>query len=190
MRALSSAPPPGSEAAWALQMQACEEEAERIFQELLEGYDGAATPVRPANPQNPPRVKPLVDPQGRIYSTGRRKTASARVWIMPGTGRVTVNHRSIIDYFHRDCHIEEVALPFVTTGTAGQYDVWCTVKGGGQTGHAGAIRLGISRSLDKFVPGLRAHLKPAGLLTRDSRKVERKKAGRPKARKSKQWVKR
>jgi hypothetical protein len=85
MRTLSSAPPPGSEAAWALQMQACEEEAERIFQELLEGYDGAATPVRPVNPQNPPRVKDVVDPQGRIYSTGRRKTASARVWIMPGS---------------------------------------------------------------------------------------------------------
>jgi hypothetical protein len=84
-RALSTVPAPGSEAAWALQMQACEEEAERIFQELNEGYDDTITPTRPVNPQNPPRKKPIVDAQGRIYSTGRRKTSSARVWIMPGT---------------------------------------------------------------------------------------------------------
>jgi len=83
-----------------------------------------------------------------------------------------------------------VTLPFTVTQTGGQYDVWCTVKGGGHSGQAGAIRHGISRTLEKFQPSLRALLKPAGLLTRDARKVERKKAGQPKARKKKQWVKR
>jgi small subunit ribosomal protein S9 len=83
-----------------------------------------------------------------------------------------------------------VSLPFTVTSTAGAYDVWCTVKGGGHSGQAGAIRHGIARTLEKFVPTLRAQLKPAGLLTRDSRRVERKKAGQPKARKKKQWVKR
>mmetsp|Transcript_41880 Transcript_41880/g.82373 ORF Transcript_41880/g.82373 Transcript_41880/m.82373 type:complete len:166 (+) Transcript_41880:1-498(+) len=148
-----------------------------------------------AMPAHQPRVKQakmkgVLDKQGRIYSTGRRKTASARVWVMPGTGQVTVNRMNMLDYFPREFHIDEVILPFVTTATAGKYDVWCTVKGGGETGQAGAIRHGISRSLEIFEPLLRPPLKSAGLLTRDRRKVERKKAGQPKARKKKQWVKR
>ena len=105
-------------------------------------------------------------------------------------GIVTVNRKSIIEYFQRDFHIEEVLTPFACTDTASKYDVWCTVKGGGQTGQAGAIRLGVSRCLEKWDPGLRPALKRAGLLTRDVRRVERKKAGQPKARKKKQWVKR
>mmetsp|Transcript_1018 Transcript_1018/g.2180 ORF Transcript_1018/g.2180 Transcript_1018/m.2180 type:complete len:97 (-) Transcript_1018:165-455(-) len=96
----------------------------------------------------------------------------------------------MLDYFHRDFHLEEIAKPFQVTQTLGKFDVWCTVKGGGESGQAGAIRLGISRSLEKFEPSLRKLLKPAGLLTRDARKVERKKAGQPKARKKRQWVKR
>jgi small subunit ribosomal protein S9 len=105
-------------------------------------------------------------------------------------GTITVNKKSLIEYFQRDFHIEEVALPFARTETAAKYDVWCTVKGGGQTGQAGAIRLGVSRCLEKWDPSLRASLKQAGMLTRDVRRVERKKAGQPKARKKKQWVKR
>eukprot|EP00614_Pseudopedinella_elastica_P013544 CAMPEP_0172594190 /NCGR_PEP_ID=MMETSP1068-20121228/13524_1 /TAXON_ID=35684 /ORGANISM="Pseudopedinella elastica, Strain CCMP716" /LENGTH=151 /DNA_ID=CAMNT_0013392081 /DNA_START=62 /DNA_END=517 /DNA_ORIENTATION=+ len=143
-----------------------------------------------ATPDAPVPFTPDVDSQGRIYSTGRRKTASARVWVMPGEGRVTVNSKSMLDYFHRDFHLEEIAKPFQVTQTLGKFDVWCTVKGGGESGQAGAIRLGISRSLEKFEPSLRKLLKPAGLLTRDARKVERKKAGQPKARKKRQWVKR
>mmetsp|Transcript_29048 Transcript_29048/g.37492 ORF Transcript_29048/g.37492 Transcript_29048/m.37492 type:complete len:188 (-) Transcript_29048:136-699(-) len=131
-----------------------------------------------------------LDSQGRVYATGRRKTSSARVWIKEGKGFVTVNKMSLIDYFQREALVEEVTLPFAKTFMAGKFDVYCTVKGGGNSGQAGAVRHGISRCIEKYHPHLRIPLKRAGLLTRDARKVERKKAGQPKARKKKQWVKR
>lgn len=131
-----------------------------------------------------------VDDLGRAYGTGRRKTSSARVWVYPGTGMVTVNSMSLIDRFRRNSHCDDIVAPFGITQTAGQFDVWCTVKGGGCSGQAGAIRLGISRALVNFNPDLRPPLRKAGYLTRDSRRVERKKPGLVKARKAPQWVKR
>lgn len=131
-----------------------------------------------------------VDDLGRAYGTGRRKTSSARVWIWPGTGRMTVNARSLVDYFPWTAHCEDIIAPFFVTDTACAFDVRCTVKGGGVSGQAGAIRLGIARALQNFDPDHRPNLKQAGFLTRDSRKVERKKPGLVKARKAPQWVKR
>mmetsp|Transcript_365 Transcript_365/g.1116 ORF Transcript_365/g.1116 Transcript_365/m.1116 type:complete len:197 (-) Transcript_365:271-861(-) len=131
-----------------------------------------------------------VDALGRAYGTGRRKTASARVWVYPGTGVVTVNSLSLLDRFPRHSHRTDIVAPFGVTETAGQFDVWCTVKGGGVSGQAGAIRLGIARALENFNPDLRPPLRKNGYLTRDARRVERKKPGLVKARKAPQWVKR
>lgn len=131
-----------------------------------------------------------VDDLGRAYGTGRRKTSSARVWIWPGTGQMTVNARSLVDYFPWTAHCEDIVAPFFVTDTACTFDVRCTVKGGGVSGQAGAIRLGIARALQNFDPDYRPNLKQAGFLTRDARKVERKKPGLVKARKAPQWVKR
>lgn len=137
-----------------------------------------------------PKYVRMVDDMGRAYGTGRRKTSSARVWVYPGTGMITVNSMSLIDRFRRNSHCDDIVAPFGVTETAGQFDVWCTVKGGGCSGQAGAIRLGISRALVNFNPDLRPPLRKAGYLTRDSRRVERKKPGLVKARKAPQWVKR
>ncbi|KAJ8604804.1 hypothetical protein CTAYLR_001083 [Chrysophaeum taylorii] len=131
-----------------------------------------------------------VDELGRAYGTGRRKTASARVWVFEGTGKITVNTKSLVDYFPRNAHCDDIVAPFFVTDTAAQFDVWCTVKGGGVSGQAGAVRLGIARALQNFNPDLRPPLKKAGFLTRDRRRVERKKPGLVKARKAPQWVKR
>jgi small subunit ribosomal protein S9 len=135
------------------------------------------------------RVK-KVDTQGRAYATGRRKNAVARVWVKPGTGKVTVNGRDQSVYFAR--HTQRLVLnqPFFIVNRTGQFDVVCTVKGGGLSGQAGAVRHGISRALENFDPELRPALKKAGMLTRDARMVERKKVGKHKARRSKQWGKR
>ena len=135
-------------------------------------------------------VEPKIDPQGRSYATGRRKDAVARVWIKPGAGRVTVNGRENEVYFARPVLRMMINQPLVTAGREGQYDVICTVTGGGLSGQAGAVRHGISRALVNFEPTLRSPLKKAGMLTRDSRTVEPKKIGKHKARRTKQWAKR
>ena len=135
-------------------------------------------------------VEPKVDAQGRSYATGKRKDAVARVWIKRGTGRVTVNGRDQDTYFARPVLRMIINQPFEVTERKGQFDVVCTVKGGGLSGQAGAVRHGISKALTYFEPGLRGALKKEGFLTRDSRVVERKKYGRRKARRSFQFSKR
>ena len=134
--------------------------------------------------------EPKRDAQGRSYATGKRKDAVARVWVKPGTGRVTVNGKDINEYFARPVLQMILKQPFDVAGVAGQYDVTATVAGGGLSGQAGAVKHGISKALQLHEPSLRAALKAAGFLTRDSRVVERKKYGRAKARKSFQFSKR
>ena len=136
------------------------------------------------------QVQPEIDPQGRSYATGRRKDAVARVWIKPGAGRVTVNGRENEVYFARPVLRMIINQPLVTAGREGQYDVICTVTGGGLSGQAGAVRHGISQALVRYEPALRPVLKKNGFLTRDSRVVERKKYGKAKARRSFQFSKR
>lgn len=138
----------------------------------------------------PPVYERRVDAQGRAYATGRRKNAVARVWIRPGAGRVTVNGREGAAYFARPVLQMLLDQPFLVADRNGQYDVWCTVKGGGLSGQAGAVRHGISRALTHAEPGLRPILKRGGFLTRDARVVERKKYGKAKARRSFQFSKR
>lgn len=126
----------------------------------------------------------------KTYATGRRKEAVARVWISPGHGRIIVNGKEIEQYFARPVLRMIINQPLVATNTVGQYDIVCTVKGSGLSGQAGAIRIGISRALDEYSPDLHSVLRSGGFLTRDSRKVERKKFGHKKARKSFQFSKR
>ncbi|WP_025840611.1 30S ribosomal protein S9 [Asaia platycodi] len=130
------------------------------------------------------------DAQGRSYATGRRKDATARVWIKPGKGDIIVNGRAVTTYFARPVLRMLITQPFLLTDRYNQFDVYCTVKGGGLSGQAGAVRHGISRALTHYDPALRGILKVAGFLTRDSRVVERKKYGRAKARRSFQFSKR
>ena len=134
--------------------------------------------------------QPKIDQLGRSYGTGRRKDAIARVWIKPGKGKISINGRSFEDYFPRPAHRTALLQPFVETKTFGQFDIMCTVKGGGSTGQSGAIRHGVSRALDQFSPELHTLLSRGGYLTRDSRTVERKKYGQKKARKRFQFSKR
>ena len=131
-----------------------------------------------------------LDAQGRAYATGRRKDATARVWLKPGTGKVIVNGRDQEVYFARPTLRLVIDQPFAITERQGQYDVIATVKGGGLSGQAGAVKHGISQALAKYEPALRSTVKAAGFLTRDSRVVERKKYGRAKARRSFQFSKR
>ena len=145
--------------------------------------------LKPATPETPKYVK-KVDKHGRAYATGKRKDAVARVWIKPGAGKVLVNSREVETYFARPVLRMMIQQPLVAAARAGQYDVICTVAGGGLSGQAGAVRHGISKALTYFEPDLRAILKKGGFLTRDSRVVERKKYGRAKARKSFQFSKR
>ncbi|MFM5886640.1 MAG: 30S ribosomal protein S9 [Novosphingobium sp.] len=149
----------------------------------------AETPVAPAAPTMPLRDK-QIDAQGRAYATGRRKDAVARVWIKPGSGKITVNGRDQDVYFARPTLRLVIDQPFQIADRAGQYDVIATVKGGGLSGQAGAVKHGIATALTKFEPALRSVVKAAGFLTRDSRVVERKKYGKAKARKSFQFSKR
>ncbi|MBO1328219.1 30S ribosomal protein S9 [Acetobacter suratthaniensis] len=130
------------------------------------------------------------DAQGRSYATGRRKDAVARVWIKPGKGEITVNGRPVVQYFARPVLRMLLTQPFLVSDRYNQFDVVCTVTGGGLSGQAGAVRHGISRALTNYEPELRSILKAAGFLTRDSRQVERKKYGRAKARRSFQFSKR
>ncbi|MDH7638905.1 30S ribosomal protein S9 [Sphingomonas oryzagri] len=131
-----------------------------------------------------------VDAQGRSYATGRRKDAVARVWLKPGTGKITVNGRDQEIYFARPTLRLVINQPFGVAGREGQYDVIATVKGGGLSGQAGAVKHGIAQALTRFEPILRTPVKQAGFLTRDSRAVERKKYGKAKARRSFQFSKR
>ena len=129
------------------------------------------------------------DSKGRAYATGRRKESVARVWIKPGSGKITVNGRDEKTYFARPVLRMILRQPLIATNRDGQFDVVVTVTGGGLSGQAGAVRHGISRALVNYEPGLRAALKPGGFLTRDPRAVERKKYGRPNARRSFQFSK-
>ena len=134
--------------------------------------------------------EPVKDALGRSYATGKRKDAVARVWIKPGSGKVTVNGQEMNVYFARPVLQMILAQPFSIAGVSGQFDVVATVKGGGLSGQAGAVKHGVSKALHLFDPTLRPALKAAGFLTRDSRVVERKKYGKAKARKSFQFSKR
>lgn len=147
----------------------------------------AAGTVAEAAPEAP---EPKRDAQGRAYATGKRKNAVARVWIKPGVGRVTVNGRDIEIYFARPVLRMILGQPFEAANRKDQFDVVCTVSGGGLSGQAGAVRHGISKALLYYEPGLRSVLKAGGFLTRDSRVVERKKYGKAKARRSFQFSKR
>ena len=137
-----------------------------------------------------PKHERKVDAQGRSYATGKRKNAIARVWIKPGTGKITVNGRALEVYFARPVLRMIINQPFGVTARVDQFDVMVTVIGGGLSGQAGAVRHGISRALTYFEPGLRPVLKQGGFLTRDPRVVERKKYGKAKARRSFQFSKR
>lgn len=139
---------------------------------------------------NEEQKKPQTDSLGRAYGTGRRKESSARVWIKRGKGNIIINNKNVNDYFGRPVLRMVVSQIFDVTNTNGEFDVVCTVKGGGLSGQAGAILHGLARALDRFNPELHTTLRKAGFLTRDSRVVERKKPGRPKARKSFQFSKR
>ena len=140
-------------------------------------------------PTQPVHVR-KVDAQGRAYATGKRKNAIARVWVKPGSGKITVNGRDLPVYFARPVLRMMIRQPLETANRATQFDVWCTVTGGGLSGQAGALRHGISRALTYFDPAHRPALKAGGFLTRDSRVVERKKYGKHKARRSTQFSKR
>ena len=148
--------------------------------------EGAAPEAQPAAPT----YEPVRDEFGRSYATGRRKESAARVWVKPGSGVVMINGRPIDQYFARPVLQMLLHQPFKVTDRLGQFDVMATVKGGGLSGQAGAVRHGISRALSLYEPELRPALKKVGFLTRDSRKVERKKYGRRKARRSFQFSKR
>ncbi len=145
--------------------------------------------LKPAVPEAPKYVQKL-DKQGRAYATGKRKNAVARVWIKPGGGKIVINEKVIDTYFARPVLRMLIQQPLVASNRNGQYDVVCTVSGGGLSGQAGAVRHGISKALTNFEPDLRGVLKRGGFLTRDSRVVERKKYGRAKARRSFQFSKR
>lgn len=150
---------------------------------------GDAMGVKEAPPAAPVRVR-KVDAQGRSYATGRRKESVARVWIKPGRGVITVNGRDFKVYFARPVLQMLLQQPLEIVKREGQYDIICTVKGGGLSGQAGALRHGLSQALTLQEPELRQPLKKAGFMTRDSRVVERKKYGRRKARRSFQFSKR
>jgi small subunit ribosomal protein S9 len=137
-----------------------------------------------------PKREPKRDAQGRSYATGRRKNAIARVWIKPGKGEILVNGKKAPQYFARPVLRMLITQPFLVADRYNQFDVFCTVNGGGLSGQAGAVRHGISRALTLYEPDLRGILKVAGFLTRDSRVVERKKYGKAKARRSFQFSKR
>jgi small subunit ribosomal protein S9 len=151
----------------------------------LEGL-GALKPAAPEAPQ----YEQKLDGQGRAYATGKRKNAVARVWIKPGSGQILVNTKSVEVFFARPVLRMLIQQPLVATNRNGQYDVVCTVSGGGLSGQAGAVRHGLAKALTNYEPELRGALKRAGFLTRDSRVVERKKYGRAKARRSFQFSKR
>jgi small subunit ribosomal protein S9 len=155
------------------------------LEELGQVAEGAAPVEAPEITREPQR-----DDLGRSYATGKRKDAVARVWIKPGSGKVEVNGKSMDAYFARPVLQMILRQPFTIAGVEGEFDVMATVKGGGLSGQAGAVKHGISQALQLYDPSLRPALKAAGFLTRDSRVVERKKYGKRKARRSFQFSKR
>jgi len=158
---------------------------------LVSAQNQQAAPSAAAQPVDETEaVEPKIDNLGRAYATGKRKDAVARVWLKRGTGKFTVNGRDAVTYFARPVLRMLLAQPFGVVDRAGQFDVICTVAGGGLSGQAGAVRHGISKALTYYEPGLRPALKAQGFLTRDSRVVERKKYGKAKARRSFQFSKR
>jgi small subunit ribosomal protein S9 len=159
---------------------------QQSLSELRDAMEGGQA----AQQQAAAAAKPKLDGKGRAYATGKRKNAVARVWLKPGSGKITVNGRDSPVYFARPVLRMLLNQPFTLTSRVGQYDVICTVDGGGLSGQAGAVRHGISKALTNYEPDLRPALKAQGFLTRDSRVVERKKYGKRKARRSFQFSKR
>jgi len=156
--------------------------------ETMQSLEGLAA-LKPAAPEAPKYVQKL-DKLGRAYATGKRKDAVARVWIKPGGGKILINTRPLETYFARPVLRMMIQQPLVAANRQGQYDVVCTVSGGGLSGQAGAVRHGLSKALTQYEPDLRPALKHGGFLTRDPRVVERKKYGKAKARRSFQFSKR
>ncbi|HEY2185631.1 MAG TPA: 30S ribosomal protein S9 [Xanthobacteraceae bacterium] len=146
--------------------------------------------LKPAPAPEPPRYVQKLDNHGRAYATGKRKDAVARVWLRPGAGKIVVNTRPFESYFARPVLRMLIQQPLVATNRGSQYDVTCTVSGGGLSGQAGAVRHGLSKALLNYEPDLRGALKRGGFLVRDARVVERKKYGKAKARRSFQFSKR
>lgn len=169
----------------------------KTLEGLKDAMEGAAATAEaaPADEETPvvapaAPVEPKLDQFGRAYATGKRKDAVARVWIKPGSGKIVVNGREYEKYFARPVLQMILQQPLTVADRTGQFDIMCTVAGGGLSGQAGAVRHGISKALTYFEPTLRPVLKAGGFLTRDSRVVERKKYGRAKARRSFQFSKR
>src|SRR5207342_3784509 len=156
--------------------------------ETVQSLEGLAT-LKPAAPEAP-KYEKKIDAQGRAYATGKRKNAVARVWVKPGSGKIVVNTRAVEVFFARPVLRMLIQQPLVAANRASQFDVVCSVSGGGLSGQAGAVRHGISKALTYYEPDLRSVLKRGGFLTRDPRVVERKKYGRMKARRSFQFSKR
>jgi len=162
----------------------------KTFADLKTATAEKEVSVKSASVSEKSDAKPQLDSKGRAYGTGKRKASVARVWLSRGSGKIVVNDRDITDYFPRGTQRLVIGQAFEVCNRSNQFDVMCTVSGGGLSGQAGAVRHGISRALMNFEPALRGALKAAGFVTRDARKVERKKYGQHKARKSTQWVKR
>ena len=174
--------------------EATEAKTEEKVEAAAETTDATETEAEAADDTPVVEEAPLreqeLDQYGRAYATGRRKDAVARVWLKPGSGKITVNGRDQAVYFARPTQRLVINQPFGITDRNGQYDVIATVKGGGLSGQAGAVLHGIAQALTRYEPALRSTVKAAGFLTRDSRVVERKKYGRAKARRSFQFSKR
>ncbi|MEM6623926.1 MAG: 30S ribosomal protein S9 [Pseudomonadota bacterium] len=162
----------------------------RSLDQLKDAVEGVETPDIGGETETEVSREPVRDELGRAYATGKRKDAVARVWVKPGNGKVTVNGKEMSAYFARPVLQMVIGQPFSVANVSGEFDVMATVKGGGLSGQAGAVKHGISKALSLFDPGLRPALKAAGFLTRDSRVVERKKYGKRKARRSFQFSKR
>jgi small subunit ribosomal protein S9 len=171
-----------------------QEDNRQSLSDLAALQDAVAANAGNAEGGAPVSTAPLreqqIDAQGRAYATGKRKDAVARVWVKPGTGKITVNGRDQTVYFARPTLRLVINQPFDVAGRMGQYDVVATVSGGGLSGQAGAVKHGIAQALTRYEPALRTVVKQAGFLTRDPRVVERKKYGRAKARRSFQFSKR
>jgi len=185
--AAAAAPPAAPDAAPAADAPAAD--APASAREPIEGKDDQGVSTQGPQIQAVLREQQL-DKQGRAYATGRRKDAVARVWLKPGSGKIIVNGRDQEVYFARPTLRLIINQVFDVTERRGQYDVIATVKGGGLSGQAGAVRHGISTALTRYEPELRTTVKREGFLTRDPRVVERKKYGKAKARRSFQFSKR
>ena len=173
-----------------VEVEATEAPAADVAAEAAPATDGAtdeAAPPPPPPVEEAPLREQQLDKYGRAYATGRRKDAVARVWLKPGSGKILVNGREQEVYFARPSLRLVINQPFDVSDRKGQYDVVATVKGGGLSGQAGAVKHGIAQALTRFEPALRTTVKRAGFLTRDPRVVERKKYGKAKARKSFQF---